>query len=347
MYSQLTKTLKEIEKDTGVFSAVFSDRGVVLSASREDNVPAFPVVGATEGAFSQGGFYFYPTKNGDKRYVIAVNDCDEAKVHATLISHAIANSLLGATSVSEADLIKLVLSGNGDSSDVKRLIEEFNRPDGNYFVMTLSSFKHHEGIQSVLTALVDSPYDVITETEAGIIAFVKHVDAGKTDVNPMEFAHSLAESVFGEAGVRLSVCVGDVVHGLNALSNSYYSALIGLKTAFRMNYTKSVFSYRDFVVVDLLASIPHKLLDVHRKTLIKPSFIATVEDQELAETAEAFFNCSLNVSETARSLFIHRNTLMYRLNKIERETGLNIRSFSDALAFRVMQMLYKTGEKDE
>ncbi|MDE5897076.1 MAG: helix-turn-helix domain-containing protein, partial [Clostridia bacterium] len=62
---------------------------------------------------------------------------------------------------------------------------------------------------------------------------------------------------------------------------------------------------------------------------------------EMSGTAEAFLECSLNLSETSRNLFLHRNTLTYRLDKIERVTGLNIRKFSDAVTFRVITILYR------
>ena len=61
----------------------------------------------------------------------------------------------------------------------------------------------------------------------------------------------------------------------------------------------------------------------------------------MALTAEEFLESSLNISETSRNLFMHRNTLTYRLDKIERATGLNIRKFSDAVTFRVITILYK------
>ena len=64
-------------------------------------------------------------------------------------------------------------------------------------------------------------------------------------------------------------------------------------------------------------------------------------DEELYETADAFLESSLNLSETSRQLFMHRNTLMYRLDKIERITGLNIRKFSDAVTFRILSVLHR------
>ena len=73
------------------------------------------------------------------------------------------------------------------------------------------------------------------------------------------------------------------------------------------------------------------LLDGEARELLK--------DEELAGTAEEFLGNDLNVSETARNLYMHRNTLMYRLDKLERLTGLNLRKFSDAVTFRVITIL--------
>ena len=71
------------------------------------------------------------------------------------------------------------------------------------------------------------------------------------------------------------------------------------------------------------------------------SFKEVFDDEEMLATAEAFLQSSLNVSETSRQLYMHRNTLLYRLDKIEKATGLNIRSFSDAVSFRVLTVIHR------
>ena len=70
-----------------------------------------------------------------------------------------------------------------------------------------------------------------------------------------------------------------------------------------------------------------------------------VSDKEIMETAEEFLENNLNASETARKIYVHRNTLMYRLDKIEKVTGLNIRNFADAVTFRFMTILYKASKR--
>ena len=66
-----------------------------------------------------------------------------------------------------------------------------------------------------------------------------------------------------------------------------------------------------------------------------------LEDEEMLNTAEAFLQNNLNVSETSRQMYMHRNTLLYRLDKIEKSTGLNVRQFADAVSFRVLTVMYK------
>ena len=75
--------------------------------------------------------------------------------------------------------------------------------------------------------------------------------------------------------------------------------------------------------------------------LTDESFREIFEDEEMLTTAEEFLQSSLNVSETSRNLYMHRNTLLYRLDKIEKATGLNIRCFSDALSFYVLTAIYR------
>jgi len=79
----------------------------------------------------------------------------------------------------------------------------------------------------------------------------------------------------------------------------------------------------------------------HLITLIDKKSLEILNDNESMETAEVFFKNSLNISETARIMFLHRNTLIYRLDKIEKATGLNIKHFNDAVTFRLISILHK------
>jgi carbohydrate diacid regulator len=91
----------------------------------------------------------------------------------------------------------------------------------------------------------------------------------------------------------------------------------------------------------MLEDIPNSKLAEYQAELMDDYSKEILEDEEMVGTAEEFLRCSLNVSETSRNLYMHRNTLLYRLDKIERATGLNIRLFPDAVSFRVLMILHK------
>jgi carbohydrate diacid regulator len=91
----------------------------------------------------------------------------------------------------------------------------------------------------------------------------------------------------------------------------------------------------------MLEDMPKYKLAEYLETLMDVNAKEIFDDQEMTNTAEEFLENSLNVSETSRNLYLHRNTLAYRLDKIEKQTGLNIRKFSDAVIFRLITILSK------
>ena len=102
-----------------------------------------------------------------------------------------------------------------------------------------------------------------------------------------------------------------------------------------------VHTYREFMLVRMLEDVPENKLEEYLSILLEGDAKELLKDGDMVNTAEEFLENSLNVSETSRNLYMHRNTLMYRLDKIERVTGLNLRKFSDAVTFRLITILNK------
>jgi carbohydrate diacid regulator len=95
------------------------------------------------------------------------------------------------------------------------------------------------------------------------------------------------------------------------------------------------------MLVKMLEDASVQKLEEYFSQLTDESAKEIFEDEEMLSTAEEFLQHNLNAAETSRNLYMHRNTLLYRLEKIEKATGLNIRQFSDAVSFRVLTVLYK------
>ena len=138
---------------------------------------------------------------------------------------------------------------------------------------------------------------------------------------------------------RMSYTMNEVQY----LSNDYLNGAIRYAETFSVR--GKIHSYREFVLVKMVEELSSYKQEEYRSELMDSLAQEVFEDEELLATAEEFLLSDLNVSETSRNLYMHRNTLSYRLDKIEKSTGLNIRHFSDAVSFRVLSILYKLLKK--
>ena len=108
---------------------------------------------------------------------------------------------------------------------------------------------------------------------------------------------------------------------------------------------EKIYSYKEYVMIKMLSEIPEESLSSYVGTVLDRDGRQILDDPELMETAEQFLKNSLNISETSRSMYMHRNTLIYRLDKIENATGLNLRHFNDAVVFHLLTILKKLAKK--
>jgi carbohydrate diacid regulator len=157
----------------------------------------------------------------------------------------------------------------------------------------------------------------------------------------VDYAEFLTQSLKEELGITVSVGVGSTVRELKDIADSYARGENALRYADVFDIKGNVHSYREFLLIKMLEDIPEGKLNQYLAEITDEHCAEVFEDEEMLTTAEAFLQSSLNVSETSRNLYMHRNTLLYRLDKIEKATGLNIRLFSDAVSFRVLTVLYK------
>ena len=178
-------------------------------------------------------------------------------------------------------------------------------------------FQREDGASGNLAALLRDlapmeERDLLAEDGAGRALMIKEgSDAGEI----AEFASALVGTLEAEAGLRIRAGVSDVHHRPEEWPAGYREALEALAE-----------------------SIPSGVRDSMRRQFLgeEPDRILTAETRE---TAERFFEADLNLSVAARQMFVHRNTLTYRLDKIQRETGLDLRKFQDAAIFRLLLMI--------
>ena len=153
-----------------------------------------------------------------------------------------------------------------------------------------------------------------------------------------ETAHTISDTLSGEAMTNASVSFCTQPRKADTLSDSYREASLALRIGDIFYAKDRIFSYGKLGIARLIYELP---VDVCIKYLheIFGDKEPEIPDEETANIINAFFENGLNISETARQLYLHRNTLVYRLEKIGRATGLDIRNFDDAITYRIATMI--------
>ena len=159
----------------------------------------------------------------------------------------------------------------------------------------------------------------------------------------MKELRTYAEKLLGdlnEAGADVRVSYGAVVGEIKEVSKSYKEAKLALDVGKIFYADKKIVAFNNLGIGRLIYQLPLNLC----RMFIREIFGEKTPDQfdkETITTINKFFENNLNVSETSRQLFIHRNTLVYRLDKIQKNTGLDLRAFDDAITFKIALMVVK------
>ena len=174
----------------------------------------------------------------------------------------------------------------------------------------------------------------VDERHAIVIKALENID----DTEALEqIARTIRDTLNMEAMVNVRVAYGNIVHDLKDVSKSYKEAEMALEVGRVFYADRSVLAYSELGIGRLIHQLPASLCEMFLKEVFGGDITGIFEEDELT-TVFAFFDNNLNISETARQLYVHRNTLVYRLEKIQKKTGLDVRVFDDALTFKIAIM---------
>jgi carbohydrate diacid regulator len=179
----------------------------------------------------------------------------------------------------------------------------------------------------------------LNETQCALIKFVD--EESYEYQSSTEYAEFLLRSIQEETGANVNIYIGGTVKSVYDLSISFEQAQSAVLLSNAINAKGNIHSFKEYLLVRILEDMPRYKLSEYLDTLMEINAREIFADEEMINTAEEFLENNLNVSETSRKLYLHRNTLMYRLDKIEKLTGLNLRKFSDAVTFRLITALIK------
>ena len=215
-------------------------------------------------------------------------------------------------------------------TDVKRIV----------FIVEAVHDKDNNVLETIRSMFTGKPKDFITAVDEKSIIIVKEVEQDQTYVDLEKLANTLLDMLNTEAMASVDIAFGTIINDIKEVSRSYKEAKLALDVGKIFYSDKHVMAYNGLGIGRLIYQLPLPLC----KMFIKEIFDAKSPDEfdeETLITINKFFENSLNVSETSRQLYIHRNTLVYRLDKLQKLTNLDLRVFDDAITFKIALMVVK------
>ncbi len=195
----------------------------------------------------------------------------------------------------------------------------------------------HEIIESLFPNKGKDFVVVIDDDNVVLVKEVKNKDDYK---EVYKLARVIVDTLNSELMVKAYIGIGTIIDNLKDITRSYKEAQMSMIIGNIFSGDKNIFDYNNLGMGRLIYHIPTTLCQLFLDEVFKDNSADSL-DNETMLTIQKFFENNLNVSETARQLYIHRNTLVYRLEKIKRLTGLELTSFDDAVIFKVAILVKK------
>lgn len=271
-----------------------------------------------------------------KPYMVAF-DGQKATPRESALVQCILSNLEEGMPQEKNECLKNILLGESPIA-VFRFMTRYRVPDGGCYALDIVPEKHPEEVALHVERCLESANDMVIPMDGKRICVVKFSSA---EQSPYEFGTFLSQSLYEELGIRVCIGIGCEEQSFSGIARSYQQAVTAVRMSGSFRSKGDVHLYREYLLVRMLEEVQKSRLAEYFAQFDISGAEDLFDDEELLDTAEQFLECNLNASETSRNLFMHRNTLMYRLDKIESATGLNIRNFSDAVTFRIVSIIYK------
>ena len=298
----------------------------------------------TSDAITSGGYTYKPIGTGSKwEYIVFIEGEDKfAEKMATVLAVSLSNiKNLYDEKYDKNSFIKNIILDNILPSDIYIKSKElrFNAEESRVvFLIKFHSKSDVLSFDMVQNIFPDKNKDYVISTGETDIVLVKEVKPG-TDIKEIEkIAKNIADTLNAEFYVKVSIGIGTVVDNIKDLARSYKEAQVAFEVGKVFDTEKNIISYENLGIGRLIYQLPTTLCEMFLQEVFKNGSLDSL-DRETLMTIQAFFENNLNVSETSRKLFVHRNTLVYRLEKIRKLTGLDLREFDHAITFKVALMV--------
>lgn len=344
----LHKAVQDMKRISGLECAVWDKKGVCLVITSEkmpaweEKVISFGESGEEE-QIEEEICLFLIREDDDPVYILGVEGgSKEAVTTGRFGASQIANLLFAYKERMDKNrFIQNLILDNMLVVDVYNQAKKMKIPVEQRRVVFLIESKN-EGETLILETMrgiyATGMKDFVTAVDERHVILVKALENTDDYQTLNRIAHEIVDTLNMEAMVGVRVAYGTIVEELKDVSRSYKEADLALQVGRVFYVEKNILAYDELGIGRLIHQLPPSLCEMFLKEVFENGPEEKFEEEELT-TVYTFFDNNLNISETARQLYVHRNTLVYRLEKIQKKTGLDVRVFDDALTFKIAMMV--------
>ena len=293
-----------------------------------------------------GGYTYRPISAGSKNeYVVFMEGDDKmAEKMSKLLAVSLTNiKNLYDEKYDKGSFVKNIILDNILPSDIYIKSKELHfNTEENRIVFLIKFYGKTDMMpfEMLQNMFPDKSKDYVISVGEHDIVLVKDVKPG-TDMKEIEkIATNISDTISSEFYTKVNIGISTIVENLKDLARAYKEAQIALEVGKVFETEKNIISYENLGIGRLIYQLPTTLCEMFLQEVFKRGSLESL-DRETLMTIQCFFENNLNVSETSRKLFVHRNTLVYRLEKIRKITGLDLREFEHAITFKVALMVKK------
>lgn len=349
----LNNILLQSSKILGYETGMIDANGTVVSSGNpteiEKNLQEILNVctNSTDKIIKMLGYTFcITTTRGKLEYITFIkNGTDEIDItHIQMLSSYIAGiRQMHNDKYDKANFIKNMLADSILPGDIFMKSKELRLSldvDRAVFALQYDDIRGVDVYDIINGIIPDNGKDFVIDLDNNMIAIVKEVKFGTTDRELESIASEIVNTVTSEAMVNIHLGIGTIASNIKDIAKSYKEARIALEVGRVFDGEKYIMNYENLGIARLIYQLPTTLCELFLSEVFKKDSIDSL-DQETLYTIQKFFENNLNVSETSRQLYVHRNTLVYRLDKVRKITGLDLRLFDHAIVFKVALMVKK------
>ena len=351
------KILIKYEKATGCEIGIADNQSKIVECSNQEkigkriNIESQFFLSDKKGCISNGFSYEKIRLDNKQNGVLFISsDSKKSQELLTIIKIGIESAKVKNNEKNEKiNFIKNITLNNILPGDVFLKARELNLMDNIprvIYIIKTDNLEDANTYDFLKNLFPETTKDFIITLDNERIVLVKELSSESDYYAIEKTAKYILDTIVAEVMANVYIGIGTIAKHIKDLGRSYKEAQMALTIGKVFESDKLIFNYNQLGIGRLIYQIPKTLCSLFLNEVFKDESYESF-DSELIVTIQKFFEYNLNISEASRKLFVHRNTLVYRLDKIQKNTGLDLRKFDDAIVFKVAMLVKRYLDNDD